>query len=86
MIRVEQFHGEKTINGQTLRTVLDDLEPSLFKPEIMEELFAETDSEEGLIEALKKIKSQCTPVELLMYIRQLTGISLMEATNILHRI
>jgi hypothetical protein len=86
MITIKKIKGKKTINGQTLDTILEGVDPLYFDPVVITNIFGKIHSEDELIEELRKMKADNTPTKLLLYIRHLTDLSLMEATEILGKL
>lgn len=86
MIAIKKVKGKKAINGKTLDMILEGLDPVHFNPDIVKDIFNKIDSEDALVEELKRIKPDNTPANILLYIMHLTDLSLMDSTKILDKV
>ncbi|MES2556811.1 MAG: hypothetical protein V4604_11715 [Bacteroidota bacterium] len=86
MIQFEINDGIKTINGKSLDLIIQTIDLSHLDLELFKKTFNKINSQQDLIEAMKSIKKDNTPTEILLYIKYLTSLSLADATEILHEI
>lgn len=86
MIQFELNNGVKTINGRSLDTIIQTTDLNHLDSTLFKEIFNQINSQIDLIEAMKKIRGKRTPTEIVLYIKYLTGLSLAEATEILHEV
>lgn len=86
MIKFELKNGVKTINGKSLETLIQDVFPNHVDVNLYKEIFNAINSQNDLIEAMKSIKEKSTPVERLIFIKCLTGLSIAEVTEIFQEV
>ena len=84
VIKIE--NGVKRINNQNFHEIIKGLNPSFIDVKEIKKIFEEINSEQGLIEELKKISNKRTPTTILRYIVHIGNLSISQANLILDKV
>lgn len=86
IIEVKTEQGNKIINGRTLYEILKNYDSRDREYSYIFNIFNKIKSEEDLINELRRIKNNTTPISILMIIKSIGNLSISDANPILDKV